>query len=89
MGFGTLMPHLLGVPVWDGRASAPEGTDALCPHHMDILPFQKAAWGGDVTKCDMMERKDVHVVRTQGIGPFGSRCPKGLYFLTLDISHNF
>jgi hypothetical protein len=25
MGIGTLMPHLLGVLVWDGRASAPIG----------------------------------------------------------------
>jgi hypothetical protein len=25
MGIGTLMPHLLGVPVWDGGASAPKG----------------------------------------------------------------
>jgi hypothetical protein len=54
MGIGILMPHLLGVPVWDGRASAPKGADALCPHHMDILPFRRApsVGGGhmDVTR---------------------------------------
>jgi hypothetical protein len=52
MGIGTLMPHLLGVPVWDGGALAPKGANVLCPHHMDILPFRRAASGGtgrDVT----------------------------------------
>jgi hypothetical protein len=37
MGIDTLMLHLLGVPVWGGGASAPEGADVLCPHHLDIL----------------------------------------------------
>ena len=40
MVIGTLMPHLLGVPEWGDGASAPEGADALCPHHLDILPFR-------------------------------------------------
>jgi hypothetical protein len=48
MGIGTLMPLPLGVLVWDGGASAPEGADALFPHHMDILPFRRAASGGGV-----------------------------------------
>jgi hypothetical protein len=30
MGIGSLMPHLLGVPVWDGEASASVGANALC-----------------------------------------------------------
>jgi hypothetical protein len=46
MGIGTLMPHLLGVPVWDGGASAPEGADARSPHHLDILPSRRAASEG-------------------------------------------
>jgi hypothetical protein len=45
MDIGTLMPHLLGVAVWDGGALAPEGADALCPHHLEILPSLRAAWG--------------------------------------------
>jgi hypothetical protein len=35
----------LGVPVWDGRASAPKGANVLCPHDKDILPFQRVALG--------------------------------------------
>jgi hypothetical protein len=46
MGIGTLMPNLLGILVWDGGASAPKGADALCPYHLDILPFRRAALGG-------------------------------------------
>jgi hypothetical protein len=46
MGICTLMPHLLGVLVWDGGASAPEGADALCPHHLDILLPRRAASRG-------------------------------------------
>jgi hypothetical protein len=46
MGMGTLMPYLHGVLVWDGGASAPEGADALCSNHLDILPFRRAASGG-------------------------------------------
>jgi len=38
MGIGTMMPHLLGVPLWDGRATTPKEADALGPHHLDILP---------------------------------------------------
>jgi hypothetical protein len=48
MGIGTLMLLLLGVLVWDGGASAPEGADPLFPHHMDILLFRRAASGGGV-----------------------------------------
>jgi hypothetical protein len=45
MGFSTLIPHLLGVPVQDGRALAPEGANVPCPYHLDILLFQRAASG--------------------------------------------
>ena len=38
MGIGTLMPHLLGVPVWDGGASAPKGADALCSGGLPTRP---------------------------------------------------
>jgi hypothetical protein len=48
MGIGTLMPHLLGFLVWDGGALAPEGADALCPHHLDIFQFRY------VTSCYIM-----------------------------------
>jgi hypothetical protein len=46
MGIGTLIPHLLGVSVWDGGASAPKGANVLCPHHLDILSSSRAASGG-------------------------------------------
>jgi hypothetical protein len=39
------MPHLLGVPVWDDGASAPEGADALCPQHLDRV----ASGAGDAS----------------------------------------
>ena len=47
--WSSIYTHLLGVPVWDGAASAPEGANALCPNHLDILPIQRAALGGGRT----------------------------------------
>ena len=38
MGIGILMPHLLGIPVWDGGASAPKGADALCSGGLPTRP---------------------------------------------------
>jgi hypothetical protein len=63
-------------------ASAPDGTNALCPHQLDILPFRYIMLC-HVTSCYVtslpwrcpMGRKDVQVVRTYGIGHFGNQCP--------------
>jgi hypothetical protein len=53
MGIGTLMPHLIEVPVWAGMASAPERADTLCPHHPDIFPSSRAASGERGDTCNM------------------------------------
>jgi hypothetical protein len=67
----VVKPSLLGI--------GSQRADALCPHHLDILPFchvtLRHVMCVSFPPCCPMGRKDVQMVRTQGIGPFGSRCP--------------
>jgi hypothetical protein len=66
MGIDTLMPHLLGVPVLGGRASAPEGADVPCPHHLDIHPSvgqDGVEGGGGMHACDACDACDGRMSR--------------------------
>jgi hypothetical protein len=75
MGFGTLMPHLLR-----GSGMGHHLPKGPIPHVLTTwTSFCKAALGeGWGRTCDITWQKDVQVVRTWDIGPFGNRCPKGV-----------